>query len=343
LVFAASARAAEPKRLVFLVNNSSEFWLCAKQGLEAAQTELKLGDAGLKAVMLECDGTPKSQLDKLRQLGTQTDVAGLAISALDADNVAIAEAMRDLKKKGVQVVCVDSDVNRQRLRDARSYYLGTDNVRGGKCLGIACRELLLAKGKTAGGYVQFVGRTGSQNAQERMNGFTEMVGSQFKQLDRMADDGNRRKAQENVRNAIGNHPDLAALVGIWSYNAPAIADVVKEKNAAGKFVVVCFDAEPLAVQYMGEGRIDAMVVQNPYMMGYQSMRLLKAMIAKDESVIKEMFPGQGPDADIFDTGLKVVAPDSSATLKAEQFDKSVQFVPLSEFKAWLDKYGLKGS
>ena len=108
--------------------------------------------------------------------------------------------------------------------------------------------------------------------------------------------------------------------------------------------MVTFDAEPIAIEQMGEGHIDAMVVQNPYDMGFQAVRLLKAMVEKDESVIKEMFPNQGqPDGDLFDTGLKVVVPDEGSPLKQEMFESNVQFLKLKAFKDWLAQYDLKGS
>ena len=65
----------------------------------------------------------------------------------------------------------------------------------------------------------------------------------------MADDTDEARARDNVRNAIQNHKDkLKVLVGIWSYNAPAIADVVKELGNERDFTVVVFDAEPIAIQ-----------------------------------------------------------------------------------------------
>jgi hypothetical protein len=40
----------------------------------------------------------------------------------------------------------------------------------------------------------------------------------------------------------------------------------------------------------------------------------------------------------------VIATDDSPVLKADQFDsKSVEFMTLSQFKAWLAKYNLTGS
>ena len=86
-----------------------------------------------------------------------------------------------------------------------------------------------------------------------------------------------------------------------------------------------------------------MVVQNPYDMGYQSVRLLKAMVEGDKGTVSEMFPGKGKDADVYDTGLKIVVPDGKTPLKADLFDKKTEFLTIGEFRKWLDKYGLKGS
>jgi ribose transport system substrate-binding protein len=160
----------------------------------------------------------------------------------------------------------------------------------------------------------------------------------------MGDNMDRTRARENVRNAMTNHPEMNTLVGIWSYNAPAIVDIVREKENRKSYTIVVFDAEPLAIKQMAEGDIDALVVQNPYQMGYDAVKLMKALIQDDQKTVKEMLPNHGqPDGDIYDTGLKVVAPDDGSPLKAEMFDKKTQFLKLSEFRKWLDKYGLTGS
>ena len=94
------------------------------------------------------------------------------------------------------------------------------------------------------------------------------------------------RARDNVRNATQNHKDLAALVGIWAYNAPAIADVVTESGTREKYVVATFDAADLAIGHMEKGNIDCMVVQNPFEMGVQTVRLLKAMVEGDDATVK---------------------------------------------------------
>jgi ribose transport system substrate-binding protein len=142
-----------------------------------------------------------------------------------------------------------------------------------------------------------------------------------------------------------NHPDLVALVGIWAYNAPAIAEVVEERKARDRITTVTFDAQAVAIEQMAAGQIDAMVVQNPFEMGIQTVRLLLAMHAGDEATIKEMFPRLGqPDGDIYTTGLRLIVPDADPLVKPADIQGSDhEYLPLSTFRAWLAKYGLSSS
>lgn len=317
------------------MNGNSPFWDAVGHGLKKAGADLKVN-----AVLETNDATPKGQIDKLRQFTTQSDIAGVAISVTDAANPAIADELRKLRAKGVAVITLDSDLDRAQFGDARAAFVGTDNLAGGRALGITAKNLR----PDGGAFVQFVGRTGAQNAIERMDGFVAGAGDKFKQLDRMGDENDRSKARDNVRNALRNHPDLNVLVGIWSYNAPAIADIVKEMNVRDKTTVVVFDAEPLAIEEMAAGNIDAMVVQNPYEMGYQGVRLMKALKADDKATIAELLPNLGqPGGDLYDTGLKVVVPNENSPLKPEMFEAKTQFLKLSEFREWLNKFGLTGS
>src|SRR5207302_2190227 len=151
-----------------------------------------------------------------RQYASQTDVVAVGISALDAANVAVADQMREMQKQGIKVVTIDSDVDRDKMRNARFAFVGTDNLAGGIELGKCAKGLLPGGGE----YVTFVGRKGAQNAMERIGGFAQGAGDEVKSADSMGDDIDLKKARENVRNAISNHPNLKVLVGIWSYNAP---------------------------------------------------------------------------------------------------------------------------
>lgn len=328
------AQKSEP-RMIILMNGNSPFWDAVRVGMKQAADEMDVN-----ATLETNDATPQGQINKLRQFRSQSGVLAVALSATDAANAAIADEMRALREQGVHVITVDSDVDREKFRDARFAFIGTDNFEGGRQLGLAVKNLKPDGGTCA----TFVGRTGAQNAIERIGGFEDGAGEGFEHLEPLGDENDRTRARENVRSAINNHPELDVLVGIWSYNAPAIVDVVREMNNRDQFTIATFDAEPLAVEQMAAGDIDAMVVQNPFEMGYQAVRLMKALVEDDQAVVQEMFPQLNePDGDLYDTGLKVVVPDGNSPLEPEMFGESTEFYTLDEFKAWLDKYGLTGS
>ena len=88
-----------------------------------------------------------------------------------------------------------------------------------------------------------------------------------------------------------------------------------------------------------------MVVQNPFEMGIQTVRLLTAMHEQDEATIKEMFPNRGePNGDIYTTGLRLIVPVGQTPLGVGKIDaENVEVMPLPVFREWLAKYGLSSS
>lgn len=341
-----STASGPTRRIVFLINTSDPFWDTCEAGLKEGEKDFDLAGSGMSVVMDRNNGTAEGQIDKLRQYASENDVIAVAVSAVQADNKAIADEMKNLMKRGKKVITVDGDLNREKFRDCRTYYIGTDNIVAGRVLGTAARAILQDRKIEQGGYVQFAGFNDNDNARARMNGFQEAVGSEYKELDRRPDATKKDKARDNVRNAITDYPqELVALVGIWAYNAPAIAQTVAERNAQGKYVIATFDADAQAIKEMDKGNIDVMVVQNPFDMGYKTVKLLKAMHLDDKQTVKEMFPKEGEeDGDVYTTGLRVVAPAEKTPLKQELFDKDVvEYMTLPQFQEWLKKYNLKSS
>jgi ribose transport system substrate-binding protein len=88
---------------------------------------------------------------------------------------------------------------------------------------------------------------------------------------------------------------------------------------------------------MQDGNIDVMLVQNPFQMGADGVKLMLALIEKNDAVTKEMFPNyaQSDKNDMFDTELRIVVPDAQTSVTAEILEKSTRLMKLSEFKQWL--------
>lgn len=337
--------AGEVKRVIMLTNGDDPFWDAMRRGMEKAQEDFQLGEVGLKAELDKGDFSENSQIDKLKQYASQSDVAAVAISSVDASNEAIAEAMRELRKKGVEVLCIDSDMSRE-LKDTRFAYLGTNNLVGGRELG-KCMKGLLPEGQ----YATFVGLKDVQNAIERIGGVAEGAGEKFTSVESLGDKGDQNQAQENVKTALNNHPEINCLVGIWAYNAHAIVQVADERGVREKTKIIAFDCAPAAVDDMDAGKIDALIVQNPYQMGYIGTRLMKALVQKDGATIQEIFPSYDPatgkfgeeNGDIYTTELRVVVPNEQSPLKPEMFDTGTKFFYFKDFKTWLAERKLIGS
>jgi ribose transport system substrate-binding protein len=178
----------------------------------------------------------------------------------------------------VPIVTQDSDAPDSN----RLCYIGTDNVAAGRMAGEEVKAALPNGGKI----VLFVGKKDAQNAKERIQGIEEALkGTKIQILDVRTDDTDRAKAKANVADALVKYPDVAGMVGIWSYNGPAILNAVKEAGKANKVKIIAFDEEEETLAGVKDGSISATIVQQPYEFGLQSVEMLAKVIGGDKSVI----------------------------------------------------------
>src|SRR5262249_46188767 len=83
-----SPAAGGGKRFIFLINNPDPFWDACRAGLVEGAKKFELEQSGLSVAMEANDGTAQGQIDRLRQYASQSDIVGVAISVIQADNVA---------------------------------------------------------------------------------------------------------------------------------------------------------------------------------------------------------------------------------------------------------------
>ena len=132
----------------------------------------------------------------------------------------------------------------------------------------------------------FVGQIDARNAQERLQGIKETIaGTKIEILDVRTDDTDRVRAKANVAETLVAHPDVAALVGLWSYNGPAILNAVRDANKIGQVPIITFDEEDETLTGVKSGAIAGTVVQQPFEFGYQAMTLMAKVLAGDRSGI----------------------------------------------------------
>ena len=134
----------------------------------------------------------------------------------------------------------------------------------------------------------FVGKRDAQNAKERIQGLEEALkGSNVSVIDVRTDDTDRVRAKQNVSDTLVKYPDVACLVGLWSYNGPAIIGAVKDAGKVGKVKIVTFDEENDTLQAVKDGIDEATVVQNPYEFGRQAVTLMAKKLRGEDINIPE--------------------------------------------------------
>ena len=259
------------RKLAFVTNNASDFWTIARKGVEQADTELANVTVEFK---IPSEGTAADQkrvVDDLLAKG----IDGMAISPVDPDNQ--TQLINDASRQAL-VVTQDSDAP----KSDRSCYIGTDNVAAGRQAGDLIKEALPQGGKI----MVFVGKSDARNAAERYQGIKESLqGSNIQIIDLRTDDTDRVRAKSNAADTLVKYPDVVALVGLWSYNGPAILNAVKDANKVGQVKIIAFDEEDETLAGVKDGAIFATVVQQPYEFGYQSVKLMEKVLAGDKSAI----------------------------------------------------------
>ena len=267
----AASGAAGHVQLAFVTNNPSDYWTICRKGTEAATKDL--GNVDVQFIM-PSDGSAATQTQDVNDLLAK-GVKGIAISPVDPLNE--TPFLNTVAGK-TNLITSDSDAP----KSDRLCYIGTDNHAAGVMAGGLINKALPQGGKI----MLFVGKADAQNAKDRISGIQDALkGTKVQIVAVRTDDTDHAAAKKNAADALVSTPDLAAEVGIWSYNGPAIYSAVKDAGKSGKIKIICFDTDPGTPEGIKDGTIDATVVQDPYTFGYKSVQLLAALAKGDKSGI----------------------------------------------------------
>jgi len=260
------------KTVAFITNATSDFWKIVRKGSEKADAELQ----DVKVVFKTTNtGTTEEQNGLIRQALDVDDADAIAISP--ADPAGQKKVLNDAAKKAL-VITQDSDAP----DTDRALYLGADNRAAGRQAGELIKKALPQGGKI----MVFVGKREVQNAKERFDGLKESLqGSNVVIIDLMTDDANPINARDNAYQTLKKYPDIAGMVGLWSYNGPSIVEALRPEGKLGAIKIVCFDDERETLAAIKEGVIFASVAQQPFEYGYQGVKTAEQILKGDRSVI----------------------------------------------------------
>lgn len=317
--FDAPRKADGDVRIKLITNGISPFWDAMGKGLEIMRSELQT-DATWQAPQQPDNNAQKRVFEDAIAAGCD----GIGVSPIQAD--AFAPVIDSAIDKGIPVVTFDSDSQKSK----RLLYIGTNNYQAGRVAGEEAKKLF----PEGGSLVAFVGNMSAQNARDRYRGFLDAIeGTKITMLKEPYEDDKDAvgRARRNVADAIVRYgPKLNGLIGLYSYNGPAIVDEVMKQNLRSQLKIICFDGEPKTLKNLEAGLVDVTVVQKPYEFGRIATKALYLINRKGlKAALEELTPelsaaGMKVEGSVIDTGVDVITPANAAEFLKGLRDKGLE-------------------
>lgn len=277
-------------------STQTEFWLSVFAGAEAAATEYNL-DLSIMGPETEEDFETQNQM--VAQ-AVENGAEAVVFSAIDFENNACA--IDAAAEQGVQIVAIDSSVDSQAV----STYIGTDNYAAGQMAAQAALDRV--DGVLEVGIVNY--DISSANGQERERGAVE----QFEQSGRaniravINTLAEAQSARADTAALLEEHPEINVLLAFNEPTSVGAAQAVEDLGRWEDIFLVGFDSNVMTVDGLQEGSVDALVVQNPYAMGYLGVESAYKLLSGK---------GSGLEATV-DTSTQIVDRDNLFTMDSQK-------------------------
>jgi ribose transport system substrate-binding protein len=215
---------------------------------------------------LKYDYTGPSKFDAGQQIPIVNSVTAKhpdAALIAPTDSTALIAPMKAMKSAGVKIVEVDTSVTDNSLAVSR---ISSDNELGGKDAADALAKLVGSKGTVMVVNVN----PGISTTDARDKGFKEEMAAKYpniKVLPTQYDNDTPSKAAQIVTSTYAAHPDLVGIFAANVLTAEGVATGIKEAHATGKIKNISFDAEPSDITDLKSGVVDALIAQEPGLIG----------------------------------------------------------------------------
>ncbi len=293
---AAAPAGARHRVAIVAKSTRTEFWLSVFAGAEAAATEYN--------IELSITG-PETEEDYETQNRMVADAVAagaeaLVFSAIDYENN--AAAIDAAAESGVRIVAIDSNVDSGAVQT----YIGTDNYAAGQMAAQAALDGV--EGQLTVGIVNY--DVSSANGQERERGAVDAFEQSGRArvaavINTLAE---AARAQADTAAMLAEHPEINVLLAFNEPTSVGAADAVEGMGLAEEVFLAGFDSNVATIDGLQDGTVDALIVQNPYAMGYLGV----------ESAYR-LLSGQGgsPEATV-DTSTRIVNRDNMFTMDSQK-------------------------
>ncbi|MEW9668158.1 sugar-binding protein [Ammoniphilus sp. 3BR4] len=224
--------------------------------------------AELYGVDLEYTGPYRNNLEdqiKLIEKSIFSKVDGIIVQGLNA--AAFTPVINEAQNKGVPLITVDTDAPTSK----RLSYVGTNNQEAGKLLGHKVVQMTAGRGDIG----VIMGDETADNMRQRLDGFQQVV-EKFDRLrivSVLSSNISRIQAVQQTEAMLRAHPEINIMVGTSALDAVGILQAVKTLKRED-ILIFGFDDLDETLLSIAQGSIQATVIQKPYEMGFDSVKMM---------------------------------------------------------------------
>jgi ribose transport system substrate-binding protein len=268
--------ADKPTIPIIVKDTTSNFWQIVLAGARKAGQDLSVNVPELGA---QSESDINGQISIL-----ENAVSGnpAAIVIAPTQFAALGKPIDEAAKK-VKVIGIDS------AADSKAFvsFLQTDNVQGGRVGADGLAAAITAKyGKAEGDVALITSLPGVGSLDQRAKGFKEEIAAKYPGLKLVADkvaDGMATTALNIMTDLITANPNLRGVFASNLIMAQGAGQAIAENKAADKIELIGFDSDDKLIALLKDGTIKALVIQDPYRMGYEGVKTALAA-SKGEKV-----------------------------------------------------------
>jgi ribose transport system substrate-binding protein len=274
---AAPAFAADAPTIPIIVKDTtSNYWQIVLAGARKAGKDLGVNVPELGA---QSESDINGQISILEN-AVSGKPAAIVISPTEFK--ALGKPVDEAAKK-VPIIGIDSSADSK----AFTSFLTTDNVQGGRIGADGLAEGITAKyGKPEGEVALITSLPGVGSLDARAKGFKEELAAKYPGLKLVADkvaDGQATTALNIMTDLITANPNLRGVFASNLIMAQGAGQAIAENKKADTIKLIGFDSDDKLIKFLTDGTIYALVVQDPFRMGYDGVKTALA-VSKGEKV-----------------------------------------------------------
>ena len=219
---------------------------------------------------------PELETDREKQIQCVEDAIikkAAAIVLGPNDFKALARSVEKIRAGGIPCVIIDSPVD----TDQYDSFAGTDNYRGGAEAARIIGKKLKGKGNVI--LVRYIQNSASTDA--RGDGFVQTLKKEFPEIKIIAEQhtqGTIEDARQRTVDMLTKHSSANAVFAVNHPSSVGAFKALQNENKTRTVCFVAFDSDPVLLEGVAKGEVEAIIAQNPFEIGYQGVKLAVALL-----------------------------------------------------------------